>query len=106
MPHQDLQFTSFEVTATADVVPSGYGTIYIYAVKCCVSAAVTVKWQEVAQDGTVVDLEGAQGYPANGGYVEFVPPPSFLFFVRKNRTLRLNINGAATVGGRVSYWRT
>lgn len=74
--------------------------IKVFAVKLVVSAAVSVSFR----DGASTGLEGAQPLAANGGFVESVNPPAFLFGTTAGNSLDLVISGAGTVVGRVSYW--
>lgn len=54
-------------------------------------------------DGTG-DLEGAQSYAANGGAVENVNPPAYLF--QGGTGSNINISTTGSVAGRASYFLT
>ena len=91
---------AFELTSSGEVIAGVTNKrLAIFAIKLTCSAALTVKWQCGG-----VDLEGGQSYPATGGYVEFVTPPSYLFRCAYGSALSLNIVGTGTAAGRVSYY--
>jgi hypothetical protein len=96
-----LVSTSFSLSATGTVVAAVVGRrIKVYAVKLIVSASANVNWR----DGGATNMEGAQAIAANGGYVETVQPPAFLFGTTAGNTLDLVVSGGGTAAGRVSYW--
>ena len=72
----------------------------VYAVKLVCSAALSIYFR----DGGSTALEGAQSIAANGGYVESINPPAFLFTTSAGNSLDLVISGTGTVAGRISYW--
>jgi hypothetical protein len=74
--------------------------IKVYAIKLVADAALSVSFR----DGASTALEGAQALAANGGYVENVNPPAFLFGSAAGNSLDLVITGSGNVRGRVSYW--
>ena len=95
-----LQSATFVAAATMTVVPAVAGfRIKVYAVKLVVSAAISVNWR----DGSSTALEGPQPLAANGGYVESVTPPNFIFGTSQGNSLDLVVTGG-TAYGRVSYW--
>src|SRR5581483_5692843 len=74
--YSTLKTASFSLSVTGTVVNAVVGRrIKVFAVKLVVSAAASVNFR----DGTASNLEGAQPYAANAGYVETVTPPAFLF---------------------------
>ena len=96
-----LKSVAFSLSATGEVIPAvATKRLKIYALKLIVSAAISVKFR----DGAATDLEGAQAMAANGGVVENVVPPSFLFATTAGNALDLVISGVGTAAGRVSYW--
>jgi len=96
-----LKTASVNLSATGTVVNAITGKkIKVYAVKLVCSAALTINWR----DGSTNNLEGGQSFAANGGYVESVNPPAYLFATSPGNSLDLVISGTGTVGGRVSYW--
>lgn len=99
---QNALSAAFSLTATGAVVAAVPGSrIVVYAVKLVVSAALTINFR----DGTGGSaLEGAMAYAANGGAVEFVTPPMYLFRTTIGNELDLVISGAGTAAGRISYW--
>ena len=99
--YQTLKSVSFSLTATGTVVSAVPGRrIKIYAIKLVVSAAISVNFR----DGASTDLEGAMALALNGGFVEHVNPPNFLFGTTAGNRLDLVIAGTGTAAGRVSYW--
>ncbi len=96
-----LQSASFSLSSTGTAISAVAGKkIKVYAVKLIVSAALSVNWR----DGASPDLEGAQAINTNGGYVETVQPPAYLFSTTAGNALDLVITGTGTAAGRVSYW--
>jgi len=96
-----LRTIAYNLAATGNVVPAVVGRrIKIFGVKLFASANLTVNWR----DGAALAIEGAQTVPANGGYVETVNPPSFVFVTTAGNGLDLVIVGAGNAAGRVSYW--
>ena len=96
-----LKSASFSLTATGTVVGAvGGKRLKVYAVKLVVSAAISVNFR----DGGATALEGAQSLAANGGFVESLNPPAFLFGTTAGNSLDLVISGTGTAAGRVSYW--
>lgn len=96
-----LKSTSVSLSATGTAISAVTGKkLKVYAVKLVVSAAISVNWR----DGASTGLEGAQALAANGGYVESVNPPAFLFATSAGNSLDLDISGTGTAAGRVSYW--
>ena len=98
---KNLQTASFSLTATGTVVTAISGLrIRVYAVKLVASAAISVNFR----DGGATNLEGAQSLASNGGFVETINPPAFLFQTTAGNSLDLVISGAGTAAGRVSYF--
>ena len=96
-----LKSASFSLTATGTVVSAvGGKRLKVYAIKLVVSAAISVNFR----DGGATALEGAQSLAANGGFVESLNPPAFLFGTTAVNSLDLVISGTGTAAGRVSYW--
>ena len=96
-----LKSASFSLTATGTAITAvGGKRLKVYAVKLVVSAAISVNWR----DGASTNMEGAQALAANGGYVEGINPPAFLFGTTAGNSLDLVITGTGTAAGRVSYW--
>ena len=96
-----LKVASISLSATGTVVPAvASQRIKVYAAKLVCGAALTVNWR----DGASLNLEGGQAYAINGGSVEAVNPPAFLFQTTAGNSLDLVITGVGSVGGRVSYW--
>ena len=92
---------SINLSATGTVIAAVPGKrIKVFAVKLIVSAALSISFR----DGASTDIEGAQPYAANAGYVENMNPPAFLFGTTAGNGLDLVITGTGTVTGRVSYW--
>ena len=96
-----LKSVSFSLSATGTAI-TGVSTkrLKVYAIKMVVSAALIVNWR----DGGTTALEGAQSLAINGGYVESVDPPNFLFATTAGNSLDLVITGVGTAAGRISYW--
>ncbi|MBM3813448.1 MAG: hypothetical protein FJW20_17640 [Acidimicrobiia bacterium] len=102
-PLQDktLKSASFSLSSTGTVVGAVSGKrIKVYAVKLVASAAISVNFR----DGASSSLEGAMALAANGGFVEFVNPPNFLFASSVGNSLDLVVSGGGTAAGRISYW--
>lgn len=100
-PKKDLKTASFSLTATGSIVSAVTGKrIKVYAVRLVVSAAISVNFRS----GAATALEGAQPLAANGGFVEAITPPDYLFATAAGQSLDLVITGAGTAAGRVSYW--
>lgn len=98
---KDLRTASFSLTATGTVVSAITGLrIRVYAVKLVASAAISVNFR----DGGATNLEGAQALAINGGFVENINPPAFLFQTTAGNSLDLVISGVGTAAGRVSYF--
>ena len=96
-----LKSASFSLAATGSIVASvASKRIKVYAVKLICSAAISVNFRS----GGATALEGAQPIAANGGFIESVNPPSFLFGTTAGESLDLVISGAGTASGRISYW--
>lgn len=96
-----LKSASFSLSSTGSVVTAVTSKrIKVYAVKLVCSAAISVNFRS----GASTSLEGAQAIAANGGYVEAVNPPAFLFGTTAGESLDLVISGTGTAAGRVSYW--
>lgn len=96
-----LKSAVVSLTATGTVIALVAGKrIKVYAIKLVCSAALVVNWRS----GASTALEGAQSIAINGGYVENVNPPSFLFGTVAGESLDLVITGVGTAAGRVSYW--
>lgn len=96
-----LKSSSFSLTATGTVITAvASKRLKVYAYKLVCSAAITVNWR----DGASTALEGGQAFAANGGAVENVDPPSFVFATTAGNSLDLVISGTGTAAGRVSYW--
>ena len=99
---QTLKSKAFALGQTTAVVVAVPGKrIKVYAVKLVVSAALSVNWRDGA---TGVDIEGAQALSINGGFVESVNPPAFLFGTTAGLGLDLVVTGIGTAAGRVSYF--
>ncbi len=98
---KSLKSAGFSLSSTGTVVTSVSGRrIKVYAVKLVASANMNVNFR----DGASANLEGAMALAANGGFVEFVNPPNFLFTTSAGNSLDLVVSGAGIVAGRVSYW--
>lgn len=96
-----LKTVAFSLSATGTVVAAvASKRLKVYAVKLVVSAALSVNFR----DGGSTNLEGAQSLALNGGFVESVNPPAFLFATTAGNSLDLVISGVGTAAGRVSYW--
>lgn len=96
-----IKSAAFSVSGTATLIPAVVGKVLkVFAVKAVCSAALSVNFR----DGASPDLEGAQPIAANGGYIESVTPPKFLFKTTQGNGLDLVISGSGTVSGRISYW--
>ena len=97
----NIKSVAVSVTASGVVIPAVTGkTLKVFAVKLVCSAAVAINFN----DGGASPLEGSQSFSANGGVVEFVTPPAFLFQTTVGNSLNIDIVGAGTVSGRISYW--
>ena len=98
---QTLKSQSFSLTATGTIITAvASKRLRIYATKLNVSAAISVNFR----DGATPNLEGAMALAANGGFVEVVDPPAFLFQTTSGNSLDLVMSGSGTAAGRVSYW--
>ena len=96
-----LKSAAFSLSASGTVVPLvSSKRIKVFATKCVVSAALSVNFR----DGPSTGLEGAMPIALNGGFVETVEPPNFLFATTAGQALELAITGVGTAAGRVSYW--
>jgi hypothetical protein len=96
-----LKSASFSLASTGTVVTAVSGRrIKVYAVKLVASANMNVNFR----DGAGTNLEGSMALAANGGFVEFVNPPNFLFATTAGNGLDLVASGGGTAAGRVSYW--
>lgn len=96
-----LRSASFSISATGTVVSAVPGKrLKVYAAKVIVDAALGVLFR----DGGATALEGSQALAANGGFIEQVTPPEFLFATSPGNSLDLQITGVGTAAGRVSYW--
>lgn len=98
----------FSLTSTGTVITAVPFTRFkVCAAKLIVSAAISVNWRSTIATPagtTSTELEGAQAFAANGGSVECVTPPAFLFTTDYGASLDLLISGAGTVAGRLTYW--
>jgi hypothetical protein len=102
-PLQDknLKSASFSLASTGNLVAAVSGKrIKVYAVKLVASANCNVNFR----DGASINLEGSMALAANGGFVEFVNPPNFLFATTAGNGLDLVVTGGGTAAGRISYW--
>ena len=98
---QTLKSAAFSLSATGTVVSAVVGKkIRVYAVKLVVSAAISVNFR----DGATTALEGAMPLAANGGFVEIIPPPFYVFQTTVGNSLDLVISGTGTASGRISFW--
>jgi len=96
-----LKTAAFALTATGTVITAvSTKRLKVYSVKLVASAALVVNFR----DGASTQLEGAQSLAINGGFVESVNPPAFLFASSAGNSLDLVITGIGTAAGRVSYW--
>ena len=96
-----LKSAVLSLAATGTVVAAvASKRIKVYAVKAVVGAALSINFR----DGGTTALEGAQVLAINGGYVESVDPPNFLFATTSGNSLDMVVTGVGTVAGRVSYW--
>lgn len=96
-----LKTANFSLSATGTVVTAVPGKrIKVFAAKLIVDAAIGVAWR----DGGSTALEGTYSLAANGGFIEQVTPPAFLFSTTAGNSLDLVITGAGNAAGRVSYW--
>lgn len=102
--------TSIKVslTSTGVVIAATPGTrIKVCVAKLICSGAQTINWRSTLATpagATSTELEGAQSFAANGGSVEAVTPPAFLFTTDYGASLDLLISGAGTVAGRITFW--
>lgn len=99
---QSAAFSSSSSLIVVAAVPNY--RIRAFVVKLIVSAAASVNWCDGAADGSGTNLEGAQSIVANGGYVEQVDPPVYLFQTSAGNALSLIISGGGIAAGRLSYW--
>lgn len=100
-PNKTLLSASFALSGTGTVVNAVAGKrIKVYAAKVVVNAAIGVSFR----DGGSTPLEGSQSLAANGGFIEQVTPPDFLFATSQGNSLDLVVAGSGTAAGRVSYW--
>jgi hypothetical protein len=96
-----LKSVPFSLGSTGTIISGVSGKVLkIYAAKCIVSAAISINFR----DGASTNIEAAMPLAANGGYVEAVTPPHFLFKTSLSNGLDMVITGAGTVSGRISYW--
>lgn len=99
--HAPLKSVAFSLNTTGAVITAVAGkALKIFAVKCIVSAAISINFR----NGASTNIEEAMPLAANGGYVESVTPPNFLFQTSQGNGLDLVISGTGTASGRVSYW--
>lgn len=102
--------TSIKVslTSTGVVIAATPATrIKVCVAKLICSGAQTINWRSTLATpagATSTELEGAQSFAANGGSVEAVTPPAFLFTTDYGASLDLLISGAGTVAGRITFW--
>jgi len=73
--------------------------INVYAYKLVCGSTLSLSWLD-----ELTAMEGSQFYAANGGVVESVSPPSYLFRTGTGSALKLATTG--NVAGRVSYFIT
>jgi hypothetical protein len=100
-PGVTMLSASFSRSTTGTILSAVAGRTYkIYAIKLICDAAAAVFFQTTGASA----LEGSQSIAANGGYVESVEPPAFLFETGDSAGLQLNVSGGGTAAGRVSYW--
>ena len=98
---QTLKSAAFSVTATGTIIAAvANKKLCVYALVMNHSAAITTN----LRDGGASNLEGAMSFAANGGRVENVNPPAYLFRTTAGNSLDLVQSGAGTVAGRLSYW--
>ena len=98
---KSLKSAAFSLSATGTVVTGVSGKrIKVYAVKLVAAANLNVNFR----DGASTNLEGSMALAANGGFVEFVNPPNFLFATAVGNSLDLVVSGTGAAAGRVSYW--
>ena len=96
-----LKSAVISLTATGTVVAAVAGKrLKVFGIKLVVSATMTALWR----DGASTNMEGAQSLGINGGYIEGVNPPTFLFGTTAGNSLDLVLTGVGTAAGRVSYW--
>ena len=96
-----LKSVAFSLSSTGTLITGVTGkVIKVYSAKAIVSAALAINFR----DGASTDIEGAMPLAANGGYIESVTPPHFLFKTSKDNSLDLVITGTGTVSGRLSYF--
>lgn len=96
-----LKTKDFSLSSTGTVVASvAAHRLKVYGVKLVTNASASVNFR----DGGATNLEGAQAITANGGYVETIDPPAFLFATTAGNSLDLVVTGGGTAAGRVSYW--
>jgi hypothetical protein len=96
-----LKSASFSLSASGTIVTAvPTKRIKVYAYKIICSAAISVAFR----DGASTALEGNQPIVANGGVVEAINPPAFLFGSSAGNSLDFIISGTGTASGRVSYW--
>lgn len=95
-----FQSAVVDLSATGVVVAGVPGKlIKVFAVKVLVDSALQIAF---ASNNT--PLEGLMAFTANGGCVENVEPPAFLFATAVGEPLKLLISGTGNARGRVSYW--
>lgn len=103
---QTLRSVPFSLATTGTIVAAvPRRRIKVYAVKLVATRAVATHAVRVHfRDGFGAALEGSMPLPMNGGFVESVAPPAFLFGTSAGNALDLVIRGDGTVSGRVSVW--
>lgn len=96
----DPQFAAINASATGTIVAAVPGkSIRVLSMDMVASAALTVKWQSHA---TPTDISGPQAYAANGGIVRPLNQLGW-FQTLQGEALDINIAGAGTVGGNLTY---
>lgn len=96
-----LKSVAFSLSSTGTVISGINGKVLkVYSAKCIVSAALSISFR----DGGAANIEGDMPLAANGGYIESVSPPMYLFKTTQGSSLDIVVTGTGTVSGRISYW--
>jgi hypothetical protein len=95
-----LKSVAFSRNTTGNIIASVAGKrLKMYAVKLVTDAALTLNFR----DGASIALEGSMSLEKNGGFIESIEPPAFLFATSQGNGLDLVVAGG-TAAGRISYW--
>lgn len=99
---KELKFAAISATASGDTVVVAADTnrkIKVVSYVLVAAAAVSVKFKNGSTDVT-----GAMPLGVNGGVAATGQPSSHLLETAANTALNINLSGATTVAGHISYF--